>query len=223
MRRIRHRRQISIRRDDHIGDLLGAIFLDFSPARQDSIIDRLSEYLGPRVRIIKAEMSPECADVEVEVQALVEEGARLAAAANDLRIKGARRNALAMFRQALELDPLSRTAALGLGTLLADMEQYDEAIQTLKRARETGASAGTSGAVAEDVELLLTLGRVCMRTERTASAITYLERAFEIDSGNFAVRRLLAELGRKPRPPMRAPAKDQTSSAAPAPPANKQH
>ena len=222
MRRIRHRRQISIQRDDHIGDLLGAIFLDFSPARQDSIIERLGEYLGPRVRVIKVELSPDRAEVEVEVQALVEEGARLAAAANDLRLKGARRNALAMFRQAIELDPLSRTAALGLGTLLAELEQYDEAIQTLKRARETGAAVG-SGAASEDVELLLTLGRVCMRTERIASAITYLERAFEIDSGNFAVRRLLGELGRKPRPPARSPAKDQAASAAPVAPAKKQH
>src|ERR1700691_5188828 len=107
VRRIRHRRQISIQRDDHIGDLLGAIFLDFSPARQDSIIERLGEYLGPRVRVIKVELSPDRAEVEVEVQALVEEGARLAAAANDLRLKGARRNALAMFRQSIELDPLS--------------------------------------------------------------------------------------------------------------------
>jgi tetratricopeptide (TPR) repeat protein len=222
VRRIRHRRQISIQRDDHIGDLLGAIFLDFSPARQDSIIERLGEYLGPRVRVIKVELSPDRADVEVEVRALVEEGARLAAAANDLRLKGARRNALAMFRQSIELDPLSRTAALGLGTLLAEMEQYDEALQTLKRARETGAAVG-SGAASEDVELLLTLGRVCMRTERVASAITYLERAFAIDSGNFAVRRLLGELGRKPRPPLRPPAKDQAASAAPVSPAKKQH
>ena len=47
---------------------------------------------------------------------------------------------------------------------------------------------------------MLALGRVCTKTDRTASAITYLERAYEIDPSNFAVRRALAELGRKPKP-----------------------
>jgi tetratricopeptide (TPR) repeat protein len=210
VRRIRQRRQIGILRDDHIGDLLGAIFLDYSPEREDSILERLGEYLGSRVKIIKAEISQDRADVEVEVQALEEEGSRLAAAANDLRQKGARRNALAMFHQALELDPLNRAAALGLGMLLADLEHYDEALRTLKRAREAGSPNNR-----DDVELLSTLGRICMRTERIASAIYYLERAFAIDSGNFAVRRMLAELGRKPKAPARTSSKEQSSSAAP--------
>jgi hypothetical protein len=37
-----------------------------------------------------------------------------------------------------------------------------------------------------------------MKVERTASAIAYLERAFELEPMNFNVRRALIELGRKP-------------------------
>ena len=217
VKRIRQRRQITILRDDHIGDLLGAIFLDCSPERQDSIVERLREYLGPRVRIIKAEIGTDRAEVEVVLQALEEESTRLAVAAIDLRQKGARRNALSMFREALELDPLNRTAALGLGMLFAELEQFDEALSTLKRAREAGAGAGD----ADEVELLLALGRVCVRTERTASAINYLERAFAIDSGNFAVRRMLIELGRKPKAPVRQSVKEQGATPATVSPAKK--
>ncbi|HJU28704.1 MAG TPA: tetratricopeptide repeat protein, partial [Candidatus Binataceae bacterium] len=130
------------------------------------------------------------AEVEVELQAHADESSRLAAAARDLSRKGARRNALSMFREALELDPLNRDAAMGYGVLLADLQDYGEALRMLKRARESGP---------DDVELLFALGRVCVTVERPASAIAYLERAFELDPAHFGVRRALAELGRKPR------------------------
>jgi tetratricopeptide (TPR) repeat protein len=191
----RVRQRIRLLRDDHLGDSLGAIFLDASPEKHDAIIERLREYLGVRVRILKAEIATDCIEVEAEVRALPEESRRLAAAADDLRRKGAPRNAAALFHEALELDPLGREASLGLGLLLAGMERFDEALVMLKRAREAGP---------DDVELLYALGSVCLRLERTASAISYLERAFELHPRHFGVRRALIELGRRPQVPPRA-------------------
>ncbi len=201
-------------RDDHLGDLLGAIFLDVSAQNEDAIMGRLAEYLGKRVRIVKAEISHDRAEVEVEVKVWEEEGDRLAATATDLKNKGARRNAQSLYREALELDPLNVAAAVGLGTLLAEMEKYNEALAILKLGCEAGpASAAT----------LLALGRVCIKTDRTASAITYLERAFAIEPSNFEVRRALTELGRKPKPAPRAPRPDLSKpSGAGEKPAKKQ-
>ena len=190
MKRIRQRKRITIMRDDHIGDLLGAIFLHVSAQHEDAIMARLAEYLGQRVRIVKAEISSDRAEVDVEVKAWEEEANRLAATAKDLNQKGARRNAQSLYRESLELDPLNAAAAAGLGTLLADTEQYTAAMAVLKFACEAGPP---------DAAVLLTLAQVCIRTDRTASAIAYLERAFEIEPSNFGVRRALTELGRKPK------------------------
>jgi tetratricopeptide (TPR) repeat protein len=181
-------------RDDHIGDTVGAIFLDPSPENADEIISRLRDYLGERVRVINAELTAQRVEVEVEVRALAEEATRLAAVASDLSRKGVRRNAIALFRQALELDPLNRDARQGLGLLLADLNCCAEALAMLKLARESGP---------ETVELLYALGRVCMLADRTASAISYLEKGFELDPSHFGVRRALGELGRKPKVPQR--------------------
>ncbi len=204
MKRVRQHRRITIMRDDHIGDQLGALFFDITAQQKDSILARLGEYLGKRVRIVKAEISSDRAEVEVEVQVWEEEADRLTATANDLLRKGARRNALSLFREALELDALNAAAATGLGTLLAELEQYGEALTALKLAREAGP---------ESAALLLALGRVCIKTDRTASAITYLERAYELEPSNFGVRRALAELGRKPKPVARA---SRSEAVAPA-------
>jgi tetratricopeptide (TPR) repeat protein len=215
VKRVRQNRRITIMRDDHIGDQLGALFLDITALQEDSILARLAEYLGKRLRIVKAEISHDRAEVEVEVQVWEEEANRLTATANDLLLKGARRNAQSLFREALELDPLNAAAATGLGTLLADLEQYNEALAVLKLAREAGP---------ESAALLLALGRVCTRTDRTASAINYLERAYEIDPSNFAVRRALADLGRKPKPSPRPSRPDLAKSAvAPEKPTKRQH
>ena len=189
-------------RDDHIGDAVGAIFLDPSIENADAIILRLRDYLGERVRIISAELTTERVEIEVEVRALVEEASRMAAAAGDLSRKGGRRNAIALFRQALELDPLNREARQGLGLLLADLKLWSEALAMLKLARESGP---------ETVDLLHALGRVCMQADRIASAISYLEKGFELDPSHFGVRRALGELGRKPKLPQRPP-RDATSS-----------
>jgi tetratricopeptide (TPR) repeat protein len=203
VKRIRQRKRITIMRDDHIGDLLGAIFLDVSAQHEDAIMARLTEYLGQRVRIVKAEISSDRAEVDVEVKAWEEEANRLAATAKDLNQKGARRNAQSLYREALELDPLNVAAAAGLGTLLADSEKYTEALAVLKFACEAGAPSPP---------LLLALAQVCIRTERTASAIAYLERAFELEPSNFGVRRALTELGRKPKPSPRPSRSDLAKS-----------
>lgn len=214
MKRVRQIRRIRILRDDHIGDQLGALFFDPAAQQEEAILGRLGEYLGKRVRIVKAEIGNDCAEVEVEVQVWEEEANRLAATACDLLSKGMRRGAQSLLREALELDPLNAAAATGLGTLLADLEQYNEALTVLKLAREAGP---------ESAALMLALGRVCVRTDRTASAITYLERAHELDPSHFGVRRALAELGRKPKPVARPPRADLAKpAAAPDQPAKKQ-
>ncbi len=204
---MRRRTMVIIRRDDHIGDPVGAIFLDPAAPGGDFIIERLRDYLGAKVKIQKAEMLSDRVEVEVEVEALSDESRRLAGAANELRIHGARRNAQALFKEALELDPLNVEATVGMGLAFAARERYADALLTLKRAREIGAR--------DTAELLLALARVCLKVDRMASAIVYLERAYEIEPGNFAVRRLLAQLGRKPAPPAK-------HSRGPARPSRKQ-
>jgi tetratricopeptide (TPR) repeat protein len=208
---MKYRRRLVLLRDDHIGDAVGAIFLDPSADDEDAIIARLGDYLGKRVRIIKAELSAARAEVEVEVRALTEEANRLAAAAADLSGKGGHRNAAELFRRALELDPLNRDACHGLGMSLARINRHNEALAILKLARETGP---------ETVELLHALARVCMQTDRMASAISYLEKGFELDPGHFGVRRALSELGRKPKPAQRL--QSQTPASTPAKPNVKQ-
>src|SRR5579859_5769669 len=113
--RLAHPRRLTILRDDHIGEALGAIFLEPSADKADWTIDLLRVYLGPRIRIIKVELQGERADLEVEVHAFSPEAERLAATAQDLRRKGARRAAVELFREALALDPLCHTAAKGMG------------------------------------------------------------------------------------------------------------
>ena len=53
MTRLTQQRRIHILRDDHIGEPLGAIFLDPSPEKTEWTIDLLRAYLGRRVRIRK--------------------------------------------------------------------------------------------------------------------------------------------------------------------------
>jgi tetratricopeptide (TPR) repeat protein len=195
MTRLAHPRRLTILRDDHIGEALGAIFLDPSADKADWTIDLLRGYLGPRVRIVKVELQGDRAELDVEVRAFSREAEQLAAAAQDLRHKGGRRAAVELFREALELDPLSHTAAKGMGLALVELARYRDALAVLKRARETGPA---------DADLLCGLGQAALRQDRTASAIVYLEHACELAPGHFAARRALAELGRKPKPPIRA-------------------
>jgi tetratricopeptide (TPR) repeat protein len=181
---------IVIRREDHIGDSLGLIFLEDVGGNQDAIIDRLRDYLGPRLRILKAEIGAERIEIEIGGRRFAEEAARMAEAAESLRRKGASRNATAHFKEALALDPLNVMALRGLGALLAAREDYSGAFGMLCRAREAG---GDSAMVLHE------LGRVTAGMGRIATAVVYLERACELAPDDLAIRRTLADLGRKPR------------------------
>jgi len=188
MIRLAQQKRITILRDDHIGEPLGGIFLDPVPAKEQWTIDLLAAYLGPRLRVRKVELRDNRADVEVEVHAFCVEADRLAAAAQDLLRKGARRAALALFNEALELDPLNHAAASGAGLLLIETERFTEALQMLKRAREIGA---------ETVDVLFGLGQASLKQDRIASAIVYLENVCAIAPDHFGARRSLAALGRR--------------------------
>jgi len=183
--------RIVIRREDHIGDRLGFIFLEAgSGDDHDATIERLREYLDPRLSILKAEIGAEQIEIEVGGRRFSEEAQRLAEVAQGLRRTGASRNATAHFNEALALDPLNVTALRGLGGLLAAREDYSAAFRMLCKAREAGG---------DSAEVLYDLGRVAAGMERIATAIVYLERACELAPDNLAIRRTLADLGRKPR------------------------
>jgi len=186
------RRSLVIRRNDHIGDPVGLAFLESPETNGDAVLERLREYLGDKLKLVKAEVSHGEITVEVESRGWAEEGARMAAAARDLYQKGARRAALSMYRDALELDPLNAEAILRLGFALAEQEKFAEAFAALKRAREFGA---------DGVELLIAMGRCAAGLERGANAVAYYEEALKIEPRNFVARRALHALGRKPATP----------------------
>lgn len=189
---MRARRSLVIRRNDHVGDPVGMAFLESPETDGDAVLARLREYLGDKLKLVKAEVSHGEITVEVESRGWTEEGARMAAAARDLYQKGARRAALSMYRDALELDPLNAEAILGLGFALANQEKYAEAFAALKRAREFGA---------DGIELLIAMGRCAVGLERGANAIAYYEEALKIEPRNFVARRALRALGHKPATP----------------------
>jgi len=189
---MRARRSLVIRRNDHVGDPVGMAFLESPETNGDAVLARLREYLGDKLKLVKAEVSHGEITVEVESRGWTEEGARMAAAARDLYQKGARRAALSMYRDALELDPLNAEAILGLGFALAKQEKYAEALAALKRAREFGA---------DGIELLIAMGRCAVGLERGPNAIAYYEEALKIEPRNFVARRALRALGHKPATP----------------------
>jgi len=190
-------RRLTIVRDDHIGDPIGAIFLepDDGPA---GIVRRIADYLGPKTRILATEMMHDRVRVEVQSSPFSEESSRLAAAATELWRKGAPRNALSMYQEALALDSLNGHALHQLGLLMAELKQAREALLALRRAREV---------LGDSVELLHSLAGVCVMLERIPSAIGYLERALELEPHNPSIRRDLIALGRKPPPPPSLPAR----------------
>jgi tetratricopeptide (TPR) repeat protein len=194
-RKTRARRSIVIRRIDHIGDPIGLAFLESPETNGDAVLDRIREYLGDKLKLVKAEVSHGEITVEVETRRWPEEGAGMAAAARDLYEKGARRSALLMYRDALELDPLNAEAILRLGLALAEQEKFAEAFAALKRAREFGAGG---------VELLIAMGQCAAALQRGPNAVAYFEEALKIEPRNFIARRALHALGHKPA----APAKD---------------
>ena len=187
----RRRVTLTIRRDDHIGDRIGTLFLEPLAEGENGAIRRVREYLGTGINIVKVEVGQTQLDADVECTAWIEESNRLSKAAEDLSAKGARRNASEMLKEALRLDPLNRGAIVSLGLVLEERGQDDEALKTLRRAREI---AG------DRVDILKALAQVCVRLDRTATAISYLERALELEPKNEPVRNALAALGRAPAP-----------------------
>jgi len=189
--RLRARRSLVIRRIDHVGDPVGLAFLESPETNGDALCERLREYLGDKLKLVKAEVSHDEITVEVESRGWTEEGARMAAAARDLYRKGARRAALSTYRDALELDPLNAEAILRLGLALVEQQKFAEALAALKSAREFGAKG---------VELLVAMGQCAAALERHATAVRYYEEVLEIEPRNFVARRGLSALGRGSAP-----------------------
>jgi tetratricopeptide (TPR) repeat protein len=187
---MRRRTSISIRADDHLGDPLGALFLLEREQIGDGVIDKLRAYLGAKTRVLKATLSRDQIEVEIECMPLREESDRMVDAAAGLKARRLYRSALTTLTDALALDPLNPRALLGMGEVLQASERYAEAAAMLVRARE---AAG-----ADSADLLAALGACCLKLERTASAIAYFDRALNLDPRHFSARRALAALGRKP-------------------------
>ncbi len=183
--RVRRRRKIVIRRDDHIGDPIGIVWLAGEDTIAEVLIQRLGDYLGPRVKIVKAEISRDIVEVEVEARGWGDEAARLAAASRDLFQKGAKRNALSMCREAVELDPLNPAATATLGIILTGLQRHKEALDALKRAREFGAGG---------IEVMLAMTQCAMRLDRLAAATQYAEEALRLEPRNLTARRTLKEI-----------------------------
>jgi tetratricopeptide (TPR) repeat protein len=195
-RRTRAHQALVIRRIDHIGDPVGLAFLESPETGGDALLARLQEYLGDKLKLVKAEVSHDEITVEVEARRWTQEGARMAAAARDLYAKGARRAALAMYHDALDLDPMNAEAVLGLGLAFAEQEKFADAFAALKLAREFGG---------EGIELLLALGRCAAELDRAPNAVAYYEEALKLEPRNFVARRALSALGRKPTTPANEP------------------
>ena len=190
--RSRARRSLVIRRVDHVGDPVGLAFLESPETNGDALLERIREYLGDKLKVVKAEVSHTEITVEVEMRRWTEEGARMASVARELYEKGARRSALSMYRDALDLDPLNAEAMLRLGLAFAEQEKFAEALDALKHAREFGAAG---------VELLVAMGRCAAELDRSANAIAYYEEALILAPRNFVARRALSALGHKPPAP----------------------
>jgi tetratricopeptide (TPR) repeat protein len=191
-RRSRARRSLVIRRIDHVGDPVGLAFLESPETNGDAVLDRVREYLGDKLKLVKAEVSHHEITVEIEFRGWTEEGTRMASVARDLYEKGARRSALSMYRDALDLDPLNAEAMLRLGLAFAEQQKFADALTALKHAREFGAGG---------VELLVAMGQCATGLERSATAIAYYEEALKLEPRNFIARSALRALGHKPPTP----------------------
>ena len=191
-RRSRARRSLVIRRIDHVGDPVGLAFLESPETNGDAVLDRVREYLGDKLKLVKAEVSHDEITVEIDFRGWTEEGTRMASVARDLYEKGAKRSALSMYRDALDLDPLNAEAMLRLGLAFAEQEKFADALVALKHAREFGAGG---------VELLVAMGQCATGLARSTTAIAYYEEALKLEPRNFIARSALRALGHKPPTP----------------------
>jgi tetratricopeptide (TPR) repeat protein len=202
---MRRRSSIVIRSEDHLDDPLGVVFMLEPEQLGDTVIEKLREYLGAQTEVIKAVLSRDQLEVEVECAALNEESERLVEGAAGLMRKRLYRSAQSTLNHALKLDPLNPHALMLLAEVLHDSDKFPEAIDALVRARE---ALGTDAP-----KVLAMLGACCLKVERTASAIMYFERALALDPRQFSARRALIALGRKPAV---APPKQEADDALPA-------
>ena len=90
----------------------------------------IREYLGDKLKLVKAEVSRDEITVEIESRGWTEEGTRMASLARDLYEKGAKRSALSMYRDALDLDPMNAEAMLRLGLAFAEQEKFADALSS---------------------------------------------------------------------------------------------
>jgi tetratricopeptide (TPR) repeat protein len=181
-KRYHERQTIVIRRADHVGDPISIAWLVSAETLGDAIVGRLRDYLGRRVRIEKAEISRDTIEVQVEVRRWREEAIRLARAARDLSEKGAKRGALAMCREALELDSLSVEAMAAMGTILAALGRDEEALEAFQHAREFGA---------EGITILLAMLACAIRLGWLRTAERYAQEALRLDPRNHEAREAL--------------------------------
>lgn len=187
---MKNRKTLVIWRDDHLADPLGALFLTAPEKLDDAIVEKLKDYLGFRVKLLRVTISGNRVEVEAESQELHEESERLVAAARGLRAKRLNRSAMTTIEEALKLDPLNGDAYRELGATLAAAGRGKEAIAALIRARET---------LGDSAALLIEIANACLAEERISAAVAYLERAHKLEPRNFVVRRALTALGRKQR------------------------
>ena len=183
---MRERKRLTMWRDDHIGDPVGAIFLGVD----EDACRRLAEYFGHKIHVIRAEVVHNRAQVEVDCVRLAAESYQLVTAANEVRAKGLIQNAASLFREAIVLDPLNADAMLGLGLLLADRKEHARAFAILRRAREAGG---------ERADLLQALAGVSVELGNPRAALAYLQRAAEVAPNDPKIRRAIGAL--EPRPP----------------------
>jgi len=201
---MRRRSSIVIRSDDHLGDSMGAIFVLDAEHLDNSVIEKLRGYLGAQVHVLKAIVSRDKIEVEVECAAFHDESDRLVESARGLRRNHLYRSAESTLREALKLDPLNPHALMALSEVFQDTEKFSEAIEALIRTREVSAS--------DTPQILTMLGACCLKVERTASAIKYFESTLALDPRHVGARRSLLALGRRPTAPNRD--SDEAAAAA---------
>ncbi|HEY2663120.1 MAG TPA: tetratricopeptide repeat protein, partial [Candidatus Binataceae bacterium] len=132
---MRHRRTLTIRRDDHTGEPIAVLFL-VSDMDADSQLHLIRDYLGPKVNILNLAFFSDRLEVQVEYTAHPVEASHLADAAAAIRLKGAPRIALSLLKESLEMDPLNPTALLAFAAAQVDLGRDRDALVSMRRARE---------------------------------------------------------------------------------------
>ncbi len=185
---MRRKLSLIIRSDDHVGEPLGAVFL--APEElAESLIEKLGEYMGARVKVLKAVLTKDRMEVEVESLELREESDRLVETAARLCKNRLGKSAESALRDALQLDPLNGRAMKMLAEVLMAQDRPADAFGMLVRTREV------SG---DSADLLAGMAACCIKLGRTASAVKYLKFSLELDPKHFGARRMLIGLGHKP-------------------------